>query len=125
MPALTVLIVAVAFAAMGLMALARPESIVAYFGTPGLTRDGRNEVRAVYGGFGLAIAALLCGAQYHAPVRAGALLAVAVALFGMAAGRLLSTLIDGAPGRWPWIFMAVELAGGCALLGVLELGGAA
>ncbi len=125
MPALTVLCVAAVFAAMGLMALARPERIVAYFGTPSLTRDGRNEVRAVYGGFGLAIAALLCGAQFDAPVRPGALLAVAVALFGMAAGRLLSAVLDGAPGRWPWIFMVVELAGGCVLLAAMQGGGAA
>lgn len=125
MPALTVLLIAAAFAAMGLAALARPESIVAYCGTRELTRDGRNEVRAVYGGFGLAIAALLCAAQYHAPLRAGALLTVAVALLGMAAGRLLSALIDGAPGRWPRIFMVVELAGGCALLGAMDHGAAA
>jgi len=120
---LTVLCIAAGFAAMGLAALALPERIVAYFGTPGLTRDGRNEVRAVYGGFGLAVAALLCGAQ--APLRSGVLLAVAVALLGMAAGRLLSALLDGAPGRWPWIFMAVELAGGCALLAAMPDAGAA
>jgi hypothetical protein len=120
-----VLLIAAAFAAMGLMALVRPEGIVAYFGTRELTRDGRNEVRAVYGGFGLAIAALLCGAQYHAALRPGALLAVAVALLGMAGGRVVSALLDGPPGRWPWIFMGVELAGGAALLGALQYGGAA
>lgn len=125
MPAITVLLVAAAFAAMGLMALARPQAIVACFGTRELTRDGRNEVRAVYGGFGLAIAALLGVAQHQPPLRAGALLAVAVALLGMAAGRLLSALIDGAPGRWPWLFMGVELAGGGALLAALGHGGTA
>jgi len=95
MSGVPVLLVAAAFAAMGLMALTRPESILAYFGTRGLSRDGRNEVRAVYGGFGLAIAALLGVAQFHAAIRTGALLAVAVALLGMAAGRVLSALIDG------------------------------
>ena len=110
---------------MGLVALARPERIVAYFGTHELTLDGRNEVRAVYGGFGLAIAALLGAAQLHATLRPGALLAVAVALLGMASGRVLSALLDGPPGRWPWIFMGVELAGGCALLLALQNGGTA
>lgn len=113
---LLVLCIAAAFAAMGLVALARPERIVGYFGTPSLTRDGRNEVRAVYGGFGLAVAGLLCIATTHAGIRAGAVLAVAVALLGMATGRLVSVLIDGAPGRWPWVFMGIELAGGCVLL---------
>jgi hypothetical protein len=111
-----VLTIAAAFAAMGLAALARPDGIVAFFGTPALTRDGRNEVRAVYGGFGLAVAALLAAAPSHAGIGAGALLAVAVALFGMAGGRIASMLIDGAPGRWPWVFMLIELAGGGALL---------
>ena len=123
MAGILVLLIAAAFAAMGLVALARPERIVAYFGTRELSRDGRNEVRAVYGGFGLAIAGLLGAAQMHAALRPGALLAVAVTLLGMAAGRVVSTLIDGAPGRWPWIFMAVELAGGCALLLALQDGG--
>ena len=125
MSSFTVLFIAAAFALMGLMAIARPESILAYFGTRSLTRDGRNEVRAVYGGFGLAIAALLCASLLHPAIRAGAVLAVAVALLGMAAGRLLSVLIDGAPGRWPWIFMAVELGGAAALLGALQSGGSA
>ena len=125
MSSFTVLFIAAAFALMGLVAIARPESILAYFGTRSLTRDGRNEVRAVYGGFGLAIAALLCASLRHPAIHAGAVLAVAVALLGMAAGRLLSVLIDGAPGRWPWIFMAVELGAAAALLGALQSGDAA
>jgi hypothetical protein len=125
MSTMLVLFVAAAFALMGVAAVARPESIVAYFGTRGLTRDGRNEVRAVYGGFGLAIATLLCATRYSAAIRQGAVLAVAVALLGMAAGRLLSVLIDGAPGRWPWVFLLVELGGGGALLAAMENGAAA
>jgi hypothetical protein len=119
MPTLIVATMAAAFAGMGLVALARPERIVAFFGTRELTLDGRNEVRAVYGGFGLAIAGLLCAAQQLPALRPGVLLAVAVALLGMAAGRVASALLDGSPGRWPWIFMGVELAGGCALLGAM------
>jgi hypothetical protein len=111
-----ILLIAALFALMGLAAIARPERILATVGTPALTRDGRNEVRAVYGGFGLAIAALLCAARYDAAIRSGALLAVGLALAGMAAGRVLSILLDGAPGRYPWIYLAVELAGAAALL---------
>lgn len=125
MASFLVLLIAAGFALMGLAAVARPESILAYVGTRSLTRDGRNEVRAVYGGFGLAIAALLCATRYSAAIRTGAVLAVAVALLGMAAGRLLSILIDGAPGRWPWVFLGVEAAGAAALLGALESAGAA
>ena len=120
-----VLLVAALFALMGVAALARPESILAYFGTATLTRDGRNEVRAVYGGFGLAIAGLLCAARFDEAIRNGAVLAVAVALLGMAAGRLISVPLDGAPGRYPWVFLGVELAGAATLLGALRWWGAA
>ena len=48
------LIVAAGFAAMGLLALARPADVLAQFGVSVETPEGRNEVRAVYGGFGLA-----------------------------------------------------------------------
>ena len=111
-----VLLVAALFAGMGVLAIARPERILAFVGIPALSRDGRNEVRAVYGGFGLAIAALLGATGFDAGIRSGALLAVALALFGMAVGRLLSVLLDGAPGRYPWLFLAVELCAGAALL---------
>lgn len=115
-----VLLVAALFALMGVAALARPESILAYFGTATLTRDGRNEVRAVYGGFGLAIAGLLGAARFSEAIPSGAVLAVAVALLGMAAGRLISVLLDGAPGRYPWVFLAVELTSAAMLLGARQ-----
>jgi Domain of unknown function (DUF4345) len=117
-----VLLVAALFALMGVVALARPENILAYFGIATLTCDGRNEVRAVYGGFGLAIAGLLCAARFSETIRSGAVLAVAVALLGMAAGRLISALLDGMPGRYPRLFLGVELAGAAMLLGALQWG---
>ena len=100
-----------------------PERVVALFGTPGLSIDGRNEVRAVYGGFGLAIAWLLFAAL-RAPIWAsGALLAVAVALFGMATGRLISIAIDRKAGRFPVLFFFVEvLLGGVLILAFGESG---
>lgn len=114
----TILIIAVAvfFAGMGLVALARPEQVLAFFGTPSLSRDGRNEVRAVYGGFGLAVVSLLLVALEQPALRPGVLLTVALALVGMAAGRLISALIDGLPGFYPCLFFAVELALAAALL---------
>ncbi len=38
---------------MGIGATAKPTWVTARFGMPVLMRAGRNEVRAVYGGFGL------------------------------------------------------------------------
>lgn len=113
--AVLVLWVAGFFGAMGGFALARPARVVALFGTPGLTADGRNEVRAVYGGFGLAIMLALILAL-RASWGAGVLLTVALALLGMAFGRLASRVVDGPLGPYPWLFFGIELLLAAALL---------
>jgi hypothetical protein len=105
-----VALVAIFFAGMGVVALVRPAFIWAPFGVAPTTPASRNEVRAVYGGFGLAVAALLIGADSAtASFRDGALISVAVALGGMAAGRVLSTLVEPkAMIGWPGVFLLVE-----------------
>lgn len=103
--------VAAFFAGMGIAALIKPAFIWAPFGVEPTTPAARSEVRAVYGGFGLAIAALLVlsdGAT--AGTRDGVLIAVAVSLAGMAAGRVVSAFVEpraliGAAG----FFLVVEL----------------
>ena len=40
------------FLSMGLLALVSPERISSIYGSRTLTIDGRNELRAVYGGYG-------------------------------------------------------------------------
>jgi len=105
------------FLAMGLVALVVPERITATFGTPTLTVDGRNEVRAVYGGFGLAIGVLLLAAERLPAIRQGALVAVAVALAGMAGGRLVAAALERPRTFYPaWFYCAVETVGAVALL---------
>jgi len=101
---------------MGLSALIRPAFVVSFVGLVPSTPDARNEVRAVYGGFGIALAALLVFTAESSALRPGVLLAAATALLGMAAGRALSLLIERT-GRWPLLFLAVEAVLGAALLG--------
>src|SRR6266849_5945598 len=109
------LVVALFFLAMGLVGLAAPERIVAPFGTPVLSGDGRNEVRAVYGGFGIAIGALLLAA----PAEPGVRLCVAVALAGMAGGRLVAAALERPRRFYPcWFYFAVEVTMAVALLAV-------
>lgn len=112
------LVVAIFFAGMGIAALVRPAFIWAPFGVTPTTAEARNEVRGVYGGFGLAIAALLVLTNDSATLRDGALVAVAVSLFGMAAGRLFSGVLEPrALLHWPGFFLAVEVGlGGLCLL---------
>jgi hypothetical protein len=110
-------IAALFFLAMGLVALVVPERIAATFGTPALTVDGRNEVRAVYGGFGVAIGVLLLAAERLPAIRQGALVAVAVALAGMAGGRLVAAALERPRTFYPaWFYCAVETVGAVALL---------
>ena len=47
------------YGGLGILALARPEQVPATFGGTAPTADARTEVRAVYGGLPLAIAATL------------------------------------------------------------------
>ena len=112
------LIVAAGFAGMGLLALARPREVLAQFGVATETVEGRNEVRAVYGGFGLAVAALLAVAAVGDPATAeGILVAVAFALAGMAGGRLVGAALERPPGAYPvWVYFSIEVAGAAALL---------
>lgn len=68
--------------------------------------ESRAEVRAVYGGFGLAIAAMLV-----------LVITVAAALGGMAFGRLVSGVVDRPKAFYPnWFYFVVEILGAAALL---------
>ena len=109
-------ILALAFALMGIGALASPTVVTRQFGIPSLTPAGRSEVRAVYGGFGLAIAGLLIYAVINVDMREGISLTVAVALFGMAAGRLISAAIDRSMSKAAALYLVIELVGGGLLL---------
>lgn len=113
-----VVVAALFFAGMGLVALARPAMIWAPFGVAPSTPAARNEVRAVYGGFGIAIAALLVAALgVDGDIREGILLAVATALGGMALGRVVGFAVERPDGWFPApFFLAVESAAAVGLL---------
>lgn len=105
------------FIGMGLYALAAPARLVQPFGITAGTPSGRSEVRAVYGGFGLAVAAaLICSALTTGALGRGVVLAVAVALAGMAAGRVISRALDAPAAFYPvWFYFWVETLAATAL----------
>ncbi|WP_086820439.1 DUF4345 domain-containing protein [Allokutzneria sp. NRRL B-24872] len=109
----TIVIVAVGafFLAMGGYALVAPAALARPFRLRVESPEARSEVRAVYGGFGVAIAAMLgVAAADIGGVRAGVVLTVAAALAGMALGRLISRLADTRTAFYPiWFYFAVEL----------------
>ncbi|MDV7088749.1 DUF4345 domain-containing protein [Rhodococcus sp. IEGM 248] len=120
------LIIAVAlfFAGMGVYGLAVPARLVAPFGLSADSATSRSEVRAVYGGFGVAVAALLFFAAFDAyGIRSVASVTVAVALLGMAFGRIVSAVADRPTRFYPvWFYFVVELVLAGLLLSAAGLG---
>lgn len=105
---------------MGLGAFAKPTLVTAQFGIVELTPAGRNEARAVYGGFGVFMACVLFVALQQPALRAGIVFAVAAALGGMAAGRLVSALIDRSIDKAPLCSLALEFVMAVMLLAVMR-----
>ncbi|MFD7009646.1 DUF4345 domain-containing protein [Rhodococcus sp. JVH1] len=120
------LIIAVAlfFAGMGVYGLAAPARLVAPFALSADSATSRAEVRAVYGGFGVAVAALLFFAAFDAHgIRSAASVTVAVALLGMAFGRIVSVVADRPTRFYPvWFYFVVELVLAGLLLSGAALG---
>lgn len=96
--------------ALGIAALVRPTTLLSGFGLHAPSLEARNEVRAVYGGFPIAVAVLVLWSLTGAEQASGILLTLAVASLGMALGRLVSAAIDRSIGRLPALFIVVELA---------------
>ncbi|MDA3643610.1 DUF4345 family protein [Saccharopolyspora indica] len=113
MDAAFLVIVTTFFAGLGLFGLIAPAALLQPFAIDVSAPESRSEVRAVYGGFGIAIAAVLVVAVLDvAGMRRGIAIAVAAALLGMAAGRVVSRLADRRTRFYPvWFYFWVELAG--------------
>lgn len=117
-------VLAAAFAAMGIVGIVAPARAVALVGIELTSAASRSEVRAIYGGFGLATGAALAYVAATGLYYTPALLAVTVALGGMAAGRLVSLVIDRDANRWVLLFLGIEvLAAAAAFWGALGVPG--
>lgn len=115
-------LVAALFLAMGLYALVAPGKILRPLGLVVETPQTRSEIRAVYGGFGVAIAGVLILALSDAAIRPGVLVTVGAALAGMAAGRVLSRVADTSTPLSPvWLYFLFEALGAAALFAAAAL----
>ncbi len=100
------------FLGMGVVALTQPAHVVDRFGVTVESLDGRNEIRSVYGGFGVAVA-LLLGWAVVTDGRGELWIpsVIAVLCFGMAVGRVLSMIADRTRGSAVvWRYVGLELA---------------
>jgi hypothetical protein len=116
-------VIAVFFLGMGVYALAAPAALVRPFGIALGEPASRSEVRAVYGGFGLAIAGVLVyAAVADGDLRKGILIAVGAALAGMAFGRLVAAVLGDRTAFYPnWFYCVVEAIAAASLLGVAQI----
>ncbi len=113
-------VIGVFFAGMGIYALAAPAAIIRPFGITLGEAASRSEVRAVYGGFGLAIAGVLVfAAVEQGDIRTGILITVGAALAGMAFGRIVSAVVDTRTAFYPnWFYCLVEAVAAAALFAI-------
>jgi hypothetical protein len=113
-------VIAVFFLGMGIYALAAPATLVRPFGITLGESASRSEVRAVYGGFGLAIAGVLVyAAVADGDLRNGILITVSAALAGMAFGRIVSAIVDSRTAFYPnWFYCLVEIIAAAALFAI-------
>ena len=113
-------VIAVFFLGMGIYALAAPAALVRPFGITLGESASRSEVRAVYGGFGLAIAGVLVFAAIaDGDLRRGILITVGAALAGMAFGRLVAAVLGDRTAFYPnWFYCLVEAVAAAALFAI-------
>ncbi|MEV8016802.1 DUF4345 family protein [Streptomyces sp. NPDC086554] len=112
-------VVALFFLGMGGFGLIAPAALIRPFGVELTVAEARAEVRAVYGGFGIGFGCLLGWAALHASgdLRRGIVLAAAVALAGMALGRLAARAVERPSAFYPaWFYFWVEVVGAAGLL---------
>ncbi len=102
---------ALPFLGIGVAFLLAPEALGRYVDLGLGSVTARNDVRAVHGGLQLAVGALLlCAGLSRDWLRAG--LALQLASFcGLALGRLVSVLADGAPSPFGGALWSAELIG--------------
>ena len=113
-------VIAVFFLGMGVYALAAPAALVRPFGTTLGGDASRSEVRAVYGGFGLAIAAVLAYAiAADGDLRKGIVITVGAALAGMAFGRVAAAILGDRTAFYPnWFYFLVEAVAAAVLFAI-------
>jgi hypothetical protein len=118
MATFSIALVAACFLCMGLYGLAAPARLIAPFGVALHTPEARSEVRAVYGGFGIAIALLLALALGESELRAGVLWTTAAALLGMAFGRAVARVLGDKPTHFypGWFYFWLELFAAALLI---------
>lgn len=102
------LLAAVAFAGLGTFSLWRPAQVLSGVGIKIEGVDAKTEVRATYGGLQLALALVFAVTGRSQKLWLGGVALLWLAMGGLLAGRLVSYLVDGPPGRVTLFLAAFE-----------------
>ncbi|SHN66582.1 protein of unknown function [Geodermatophilus obscurus] len=114
---------AAAYAAIGVVAALAPSRVPALFGGAAGTPEARTEVRAVYAGIPLALAASLAAASGSTPGDDAVLQTVGAASAGMAVARLAGCVAERRLTVWPsGAFLALEAGLAVALRAAVQAG---
>lgn len=95
------------YGVLAVVALVRPAVVLGLFGGATPTPQARNEIRAVYGGFSLAVALVAWRSDPARPEDAGRLRTAALASLGMAGARLAGMVVERRVAMWPTGFFLV------------------
>lgn len=96
---------------MGIIGLFAPNILLSFFGTEANTKEIRNEIRSVYGTFGIGWAIILLSLpalSLDQSIKTGILIAMALNIGFMACGRMIGLLWEPI-GKWPTAFFIMEL----------------
>ena len=115
MPIFSLLLGFLLFAAMGGALLWKPEYLARVTNQDPTTPESRSEIRAAYGGFGVAIALALFVAMVYSDFRGGIMFTVGLALIGMAGGRGYSAWLERPTSNIIWGLLAAEAVMGLVI----------
>jgi hypothetical protein len=113
-------VIGIATLGLGIVGLFQPGVILGFIGlaflSPSTQSLALGEIRAVYGGMPMVLGAATLQAAFNPGNHRGRIALFGFLWLGFAGGRLLGVSIDGNPGLIGWVFTAVELGFGGALL---------
>lgn len=105
----------------GIVGLTDPQALFTPLGVDLIGASAHNEMRAAYGGMHIGVGGLLLAGAGRASMRTTALLVAAVFLGGLAVGRFVSLLLDGAPSPFVYQLWIPEAIGAVASGALLSL----
>ena len=104
---------------VGCTGLGAPRELLAPLAIPLDGPGAHNEIRAAYGGMHAGLGLFLLVTALQPALRRVGLWLTLCVLGGLVAGRLVSLVVDGDPGRYPLGLLAVESTGAVASLALL------